>query len=98
MAVPGMEVAAYYHPASVDEVGGDFYDLFPLTGDSWGFFLGDVSGKGAEAAVVTSLARYTLRSAAVYNPEPIKVLDNLNTVLHQQYRGGDIRFCTVIYG
>jgi sigma-B regulation protein RsbU (phosphoserine phosphatase) len=98
MTVPGMEVAAYYHPASTDEVGGDFYDLFPLTGDSWGFFLGDVSGKGAEAAVVTSLARYTLRSAAVYNPEPIKVLDNLNTVLHQQYRGGDIRFCTVIYG
>jgi sigma-B regulation protein RsbU (phosphoserine phosphatase) len=98
MTVPGMEVAAYYHPASIDEVGGDFYDLFPLTGDSWGFFLGDVSGKGAEAAVVTSLARYTLRSAAVYNPEPVKVLDNLNTVLHQQYRGGDIRFCTVIYG
>ncbi|HUQ59475.1 PP2C family protein-serine/threonine phosphatase [Lentzea sp.] len=98
MTVPGMEVAAYYHPASADEVGGDFYDLFPLTGDSWGFFLGDVSGKGAEAAVVTSLARYTLRSAAVYNPEPVKVLDNLNTVLHQQYRGGDTRFCTVIYG
>ncbi|RDI18428.1 PP2C family protein-serine/threonine phosphatase [Lentzea flaviverrucosa] len=98
MPVPGMEVAAYYHPASIDEVGGDFYDLFPLTGDSWGFFLGDVSGKGAEAAVVTSLARYTLRSAAVYNPEPVKVLDNLNTVLHQQYRGGDTRFCTVVYG
>ncbi|MCX2953957.1 PP2C family protein-serine/threonine phosphatase [Lentzea sp. NEAU-D7] len=98
MTVPGMEVAAYYHPASVDEVGGDFYDLFPLTGDSWGFFLGDVSGKGAEAAVVTSLARYTLRSAAVYNPEPVKVLDNLNTVLQQQYRGGEIRFCTVVYG
>ncbi|WP_439663816.1 PP2C family protein-serine/threonine phosphatase [Lentzea sp. HUAS TT2] len=98
MTVPGMEVAAYYHPASADEVGGDFYDLFPLTGDSWGFFLGDVSGKGAEAAVVTSLARYTLRSAAVFSPEPVKVLDNLNTVLHQQYRGGDTRFCTVIYG
>jgi sigma-B regulation protein RsbU (phosphoserine phosphatase) len=98
MAVPGMEVAAYYHPASVDEVGGDFYDLFPLTGDSWGFFLGDVSGKGAEAAVVTSLARYTLRAAAVYDAEPVSVLNNLNTVLHQQYLGGDTRFCTVIYG
>ncbi|MEV0675382.1 SpoIIE family protein phosphatase [Actinosynnema sp. NPDC050436] len=98
MTVPGMEVAAYYHPASVDEVGGDFYDLFPLTGDTWGFFLGDVSGKGAEAAVVTSLARYTLRAASVYDAEPVGVLDNLNTVLLQQYSGGGTRFCTVIYG
>jgi len=98
MSVPGMEVAAYYHPASVDEVGGDFYDLFPLTGEAWGFFLGDVSGKGAAAAVVTSLVRYTLRAAAVFDPDPVGVLDNLNAVLHQQYRGSDRRFCTVIYG
>ncbi|WP_280441529.1 PP2C family protein-serine/threonine phosphatase [Nocardia brasiliensis] len=96
--VPGTEVAGYYHPASTDEVGGDFYDLFPLTDNSWGFFLGDVSGKGAAAAAVTSLTRYTLRAAAVYNPDPMTVLDNLNTVLHQEYHGGDPRFCTVIYG
>jgi sigma-B regulation protein RsbU (phosphoserine phosphatase) len=80
--VPGMEVAAYYHPASADEVGGDFYDLFPLTEDTWGFFLGDVSGKGAAAAVVTSLARYTLRAAAVHDPDPTIALATLNTVLH----------------
>ncbi|WP_433271172.1 SpoIIE family protein phosphatase [Actinosynnema sp. CS-041913] len=98
MTVPGMEVAAYYHPASVDEVGGDFYDVFPLAGGTWGLFLGDVSGKGAGAAVVTSLTRYTLRAAAVFDPDPVGVLDNLNTVLHQQSRGGDPRFCTVIYG
>ncbi|MGA6162676.1 SpoIIE family protein phosphatase [Amycolatopsis magusensis] len=96
--VPGMEVAAYYHPASIDEVGGDFYDLFPLTGETWGFFLGDVTGKGAVAATVTSLARYTLRAAAVYDPDPVGVLDNLNTVLYQEYNGSDPRFCTVIYG
>ncbi|MEV6876692.1 SpoIIE family protein phosphatase [Amycolatopsis sp. NPDC051128] len=96
--VPGMRVAAYYHPASADEVGGDFYDLFPLTGDTWGFFLGDVSGKGAAAAVVTSLARYTLRAAAVYAPDPAAVLDHLNTVLHQQFHGADPRYCTVIHG
>lgn len=58
-----MEVAAYYHPASADQVDGDFYDLFPLAGDTWGFFLGDVSGKGAAAAAVTSLARYTVVAA-----------------------------------
>ncbi|MET7772735.1 SpoIIE family protein phosphatase [Nocardia sp. NPDC005366] len=96
--VPGVEVAGYYHPASTDEVGGDFYDLFPLADGTWGFFLGDVSGKGAAAAAVTSLARYTLRAAAVYNPDPLSVLGNLNTVLNHEYRGADPRFCTVIYG
>ncbi|MEJ3653040.1 SpoIIE family protein phosphatase [Actinomycetes bacterium KLBMP 9759] len=97
-AVPGMEVAAYYHPANDEEIGGDFYDLFPLSDRTWGFFLGDVSGKGAKAAVVTSLARYTLRAAAVYDAEPASVLDNLNTVLHHEFHGSDPRFCTVIYG
>jgi sigma-B regulation protein RsbU (phosphoserine phosphatase) len=38
-AVPGLQVAAYYHPASPDEVGGDFYDLFPMTENRWGMFL-----------------------------------------------------------
>jgi sigma-B regulation protein RsbU (phosphoserine phosphatase) len=97
-AVPGMEVAAHYHPASADEVGGDFYDLFPLTGGTWGFFLGDVSGKGAVAAAVTSLVRYTLRAAAVYDPDPVGVLRNLNTVLNQEFRGTDPRYCTALYG
>lgn len=97
-AVPGMEVAAYYHPASADQVGGDFYDLFLLTGGTWGFFLGDVSGKGAGAAAVTSLARYTLRAAAVYAPAPGSVLDNLNTVLNHEYHGTNPRYCTVING
>ncbi|WP_405164217.1 SpoIIE family protein phosphatase [Nocardia sp. NBC_01499] len=96
--IPGMDVAAYYHTASVDEVGGDFYDLFPLAGDTWGFFLGDVSGKGAPAAAVTSLARYTLRAAAASDPDPVAALAILNTVLNHEYHGIDPRFCTVIYG
>ncbi|MGK3201485.1 PP2C family protein-serine/threonine phosphatase [Amycolatopsis sp. MEPSY49] len=96
--VPGMQVAAYYHPASADQVGGDFYDLFPVTGDTWGFFLGDVSGKGAPAAVVTSLARYTLRAAAVHDPDPVVALGTLNTVLNQQFHGTDPRYCTVVNG
>ncbi len=55
--VPGLETAAYYHAASRDEVGGDFYDLFALARDRWGLFLGDVCGKGAAAAAVTSQIR-----------------------------------------
>ncbi|MGW2170698.1 PP2C family protein-serine/threonine phosphatase [Streptomyces sp. NPDC005047] len=96
--VPGLDVSAHYHIASVDEVGGDFYDLFPLAAGTWGLFLGDVCGKGAVAAAVTSLARYTLRAAAVYDPDPAAVLANLNTVLNHEYNGTDPRFCTVVFG
>ncbi|MFG2991672.1 PP2C family protein-serine/threonine phosphatase [Streptomyces sp. NPDC048257] len=96
--VPGLDVAAHYRIASADEVGGDFYDLFPLADGAWGLFLGDVCGKGAAAAAVTSLARYTLRAAAVYDPDPAAVLGNLNTVLDHEYNGNDPRFCTVVFG
>ncbi len=96
--VPGTEVAAHYHHASPDQVGGDFYDLFPVGGDRWGLFLGDVCGKGAGAAAVTSLTQYTLRSAAVYDPDPVAVLGNLDTVLRHEFGGDDPRFCTVLFG
>ncbi|MFF5076000.1 PP2C family protein-serine/threonine phosphatase [Actinoplanes sp. NPDC000266] len=94
---PGLRTAAHYRMASTDEVGGDFYDLFPLRDGRWGFFLGDVSGKGIGAAAVTALARYTLRAAAVYDPDPAAVLHNLNQVLYQEYRE-DARYCTVVFG
>ncbi|EWM18495.1 PP2C family protein-serine/threonine phosphatase [Kutzneria sp. 744] len=97
-AVPGLEVAAHYHAASYEHIGGDFYDLFPLAGNRWAFFLGDVCGKGPEAAVVTSLTRYTLRAAAVYDPDPVAVLSNLNSVVLQQGHAADARYCTVVFG
>jgi phosphoserine phosphatase RsbU/P len=95
---PGMTTASLYHMASADEVGGDFYDLFPLPGDRWGFFLGDVRGKGVAAAAVTAAARYTLRAAAVYDSEPVAVLRNLNAVVYQDYARPEHRHCTVIFG
>jgi phosphoserine phosphatase RsbU/P len=94
----GLDAADHYHTASADDVGGDFYDLFPLSAKTWGFFLGDVAGKGVDAAVVTSLTRYVLRSAAVSEDEPVQVLHNLNTVLHQQLGIAPNRLCTVVYG
>ncbi|WP_371483180.1 PP2C family protein-serine/threonine phosphatase [Kitasatospora sp. NBC_00315] len=97
-AVPGLEVAARYHVASTDEVGGDFYDLFPLGGGQWAFFLGDVCGKGAAAAAVTSLARYTLRAAALADSDPGAVLAHLDAVMQNTYTGLDTRFCTVVHG
>ncbi|WP_329793966.1 SpoIIE family protein phosphatase [Lentzea sp. DG1S-22] len=96
--VPGLELARHYHTASPDQLGGDFYDVFPLTDTTWGFFLGDVCGKGVEAAALTSLSRYTLRAAAHHNPDdPIAVLGALNTALLRDPSVG-IRFCTVLYG
>ncbi|WP_407704718.1 PP2C family protein-serine/threonine phosphatase [Streptomyces microflavus] len=96
--VPGLEAAAYYHTASPDLLGGDFYDLFPLDTGRWAFFLGDVCGKGPQAAAVTSLARYTLRAAALHDRDPITMLTTLNTVLHDRYASGDGRYCTAIFG
>ncbi|MCM2422765.1 SpoIIE family protein phosphatase [Streptomyces sp. RKAG293] len=96
--VPGLEAVSYYHTASPDLLGGDFYDLFPLGADRWAFFLGDVCGKGPQAAAVTSLTRYTLRAAALHDPDPVTVLTTLNTVLHERYTSGDTRYCTAIFG
>lgn len=96
--VPGLDIAAYYHSASVEEIGGDFYDLFPLAHDRWGLFLGDVCGKGPGAAVLTSLIRYTLRAAAVYDSDPVSVLSTLNTSLRQEQSPTSTSWCTLIYG
>ncbi|HEV3365789.1 MAG TPA: PAS domain S-box protein, partial [Acidimicrobiia bacterium] len=64
-AIPGLDVAAVYRPAGYgDQVGGDFYDVFETGRDDWALVVGDVCGKGPEAAAVTALARYTLRAAA----------------------------------
>ncbi|RSS28489.1 PP2C family protein-serine/threonine phosphatase, partial [Streptomyces sp. WAC08241] len=97
--VPGMETAAHYHTASPDRLGGDFYDVFPVDGKRFAFFLGDVCGKGPQAAAVTSLIRYTLRAAALHDPDPVSALSTLNKVLHERYSdNGDPRYCTAVFG
>ncbi|WP_030387735.1 PP2C family protein-serine/threonine phosphatase [Streptomyces sp. NRRL S-241] len=96
--IPGMETAAHYRAASPDRLGGDFYDVFPLDATRFAFFLGDVCGKGPQAAAVTSLTRYTLRAAALHNPDPVSTLTTLNRVLHERFSSGDPRYCTAIFG
>jgi len=97
--LPGMETAASYHTASPDRLGGDFYDVFPVDGERFAFFLGDVCGKGPQAAALTSLTRYTLRAAALHDPDPVSALSTLNRVLHERYaQGGDPRYCTAVFG
>lgn len=94
----GLDAAATYHSPSAGDVGGDFYDLFPLSHDRYGFFLGDVCGKGIAAATLTSLTRYTLRAAAVNDEHPIGVLHTLDSVLKQDTYAKRGWFCTVLFG
>ena len=92
-----MEIAARFRPAGeANEVGGDFYDIFETAGGRWALVIGDVCGKGADAAAVTAIARYTLRAAAMQAEEgPEHALRLLNDVLMQQVSPD--RFCTVAY-
>jgi PAS domain S-box-containing protein len=95
-AVPGLELAARYLPAGAgNEVGGDFYDCFPTGSGDWALVIGDVCGKGAEAAALTALARYTVRAAALQTRSPSAVLAHLNAALLRDRL--DYRFCTVLY-
>jgi sigma-B regulation protein RsbU (phosphoserine phosphatase) len=94
--IAGLDVAVHYEPFAHEEVGGDFYDLFPLGPGRSGFFLGDVCGKGPEAAAVTSLARYTMRTAAMLRETPDAIVMDLNTALLQST--GPLQTCTAVYG
>ncbi len=92
--VPGLDVAGAYRPAGDGRhVGGDFYDVFQVATDDWVVALGDVQGKGSEAAVVTALARYTIRAASVDHESPSDVLRTLDRVLR---RAETDRFCTAV--
>lgn len=91
--VPGLDLAAAYRPAGAgDEIGGDFYDVFKVDADNWMLAVGDVQGKGVDAAVVTAMARYTIRAAAVEHDSPAAILRVLNELLLQHESK---RFCTV---
>jgi sigma-B regulation protein RsbU (phosphoserine phosphatase) len=92
-SIPGLEFAAAFRPAGEGtEVGGDFYDAFQVAADDWVVVLGDVCGKGVEAAVVTALARHTIRAVVVGMHAPSQALSALNEVLLHQ--DGN-RYCTL---
>jgi serine phosphatase RsbU (regulator of sigma subunit)/PAS domain-containing protein len=79
--VPGLELFAAYQPASEGlEVSGDFYDVFPVT-DGWAITVGDVCGKGQEAAAMTAAARHAIRVLAHWNTDPVDVLAKVNEVM-----------------
>jgi serine phosphatase RsbU (regulator of sigma subunit) len=95
--IPGVEIAAFYQPAGLarTEVGGDFYDAFEVDEGAWGVVIGDVCGKGVEAAAMTGTARHAIRAAAMHQVRPSSVLADLNEVLRREEGEG---FCTVAMG
>ena len=99
--VPGLDVAVRYRAAGgAGQIGGDFFDVFPLADGAWAALIGDVSGRGPRAAALTALARYTLRAAAMGATSPGSVLSLLNDVVRRELETayeGDERFLTVAY-
>lgn len=94
--VDGVALGARYRPAGDGrEIGGDFYDVFPVATDTWGVVIGDVSGKGAEAAAVTALIRYTVRTLATAERCPQDILRAVNEALLRQPTNE--RYCTLAY-
>jgi serine phosphatase RsbU (regulator of sigma subunit)/PAS domain-containing protein len=92
--VPGVEVAAAYVAATDGlDVGGDFYDVFRTPG-GWGVSIGDVCGKGEDAAAVTAAARHGIRVIAHWNADPADVLRQANELmLVEEYEGRFVTAC-----
>jgi PAS domain S-box-containing protein len=95
-AIEGIQLAARYRAAGRGvEVGGDFYDVFDAGNGASALLIGDVCGKGPTAAALMGAARHTIRTAAIRDRRPSRVLSTLNTALYQQ--AADQWFCTVAY-
>jgi PAS domain S-box-containing protein len=90
--VPGFRLAALYRPAGEESfVGGDFYDAFP-TASGWMVMIGDVTGRGAQAAALTAQARHTLRTAGALLDDPVEAIDKVNRALAAN---STLSICTV---
>ncbi|HEY3675623.1 MAG TPA: GAF domain-containing SpoIIE family protein phosphatase [Candidatus Tumulicola sp.] len=96
--VEGLDIGACFQPAGHGlELGGDFYDVFQSGGDVWTFVIGDVCGKGIDAARIATLARYTVGAGAMRTQDPSQVLAWLHETLIARATSSD-RFLTAIVG
>jgi PAS domain S-box-containing protein len=90
--VPGLELAARYRPiGEFNDVGGDFYDAYLRSPEEWLVVMGDITGKGAQAAATTAMVRYTLRAAALHPGTPSELLGELNRAMLAQR----VNLCTI---
>ncbi len=94
--IPGFLLASFYQAAGRhNDVGGDFYDAFEVSG-GWIVVVGDVAGRGAEAAALTSLSRYTFRAAGKLLGDPIAALEQLNAALRELPRLSLVSVCCAL--
>lgn len=94
-SIPGIDAAVrYWAVGEGTEVGGDFYDLFPTSEESWGALVGDVCGTGPSAAAVTSMARHSIRQSAWRGDDPGAIFGWLNRAMHEAGTDG---FLTALY-
>ncbi|NLC57376.1 MAG: SpoIIE family protein phosphatase [Armatimonadetes bacterium] len=93
----GLELGELYAPSQQEvELGGDFYDLFPVEHGRFGVVIGDVCGKGLTAAVYTAMAKYALRHYAFDDPSPAEVMRKTNRSLCRQITEEGL-FISIIY-
>jgi len=94
---PGLEVSAHYHmDPEVSSVGGDFFDVIDLGGGRYGVAIGDVSGKGPDAAVFMGMAKHMIQAYSADDPEPVALMTKLNAALNVHLPVN--RFITLVYG
>lgn len=92
----GLEIHAGSEPAEVSSgLGGDYYDVLPLAGDMWGIAIGDVSGKGLDAARYTAMTKYVVRSFALEHTSPAEIMSHTDEALSAQM--GETRFVTLFF-
>ena len=94
--IPGLDIAVRYVPAEdVAKVGGDLYGVFALDDDRLAIIIGDVCGHGLEAASLTAMTLYTIKSLLVHGMPPNEALTNANTTLLRSTEGNrEMRFVT----
>jgi len=94
-SIEGIDLAALYRPAGESiEVGGDFYDAFDIGDGEWTVALGDVCGKGPDAAALMGMVRHTIRAAAIRERAPARVLSTVNAAVGRQT--SEEQFCTAV--
>ncbi|CAN5811147.1 hypothetical protein BH23ACT5_BH23ACT5_08350 [soil metagenome] len=96
--VDGCEMAvAYWSASETQAVGGDFFDVFPVSPTRWGVLIGDVSGKGVKAAAMTGIARHTARAASRHGHSPSQVLTWVHDAFDSERETSD-SYCSAVFG
>lgn len=92
--IPGLRLVARYLPAADERAGGDFYDVFEMDDGSWKAVIGDVCGKGPEAAALMGFVRFTMRAVSRLDTFPSEALVKVNRALEEELGGASDEFCT----